>query len=167
MKTKSFRFIYSTMTSSLFLTILSWDDWKYDVSKSRSIVMICTGHRSTFGIVSRDVSTTRVYSCHFFLWDYWSDHKLTSFFHYFLMNPVFSLNLRQLFLLSQEVCQVSVVTIVLVSSCCKSEFHTSLAVSSVLTAQLRLLFSSWGPIVADFLDDCILWSLLRKYWADW
>ena len=44
MKTKSFRFIFSTMTSSLFLSMRSSDDWKYDVSKSRSIVMICAGH---------------------------------------------------------------------------------------------------------------------------
>ena len=44
MKTKSFRFIYFTMTSRLFLSMLSSDNWKYDVSKSRSWVMMCTGH---------------------------------------------------------------------------------------------------------------------------
>ena len=50
MKMKSFRFIFSTMTSSLFLSMLSSDDWKYDVSKTRHIVKICTGH--IFGDVS-------------------------------------------------------------------------------------------------------------------
>ena len=97
-------------------------------------------NRSTFVIVSRDVSTTRVYSCHFFLWDYWYDQKATNvlFFSLFFDESCFSLNLRQFFVLSQEVCHISVVTIVLVSSCCKSEFHASWAVSSVVTTHYDL-----------------------------
>ena len=90
-------------------------------------------NRSTSGIVSRGVSTTRVYRSHFFHWDYWSDHKVTFFFSLFFDQSFFSIKFASTLPLSQEVCHVSVVTIVLVSSCCKSEFHTSRDNSSVLT----------------------------------
>ena len=56
MKTKSVRFIYSTMTSSLFLSLHSSDDSKYDVSKSRSIVMICIRWTSSWWLILRSKS---------------------------------------------------------------------------------------------------------------
>ena len=110
--------------------VLHWCNFTFKSVVVKLSRMSYVKNRSTSGIVSRGVSTTRDYSSHFFHWDYWSDHKVTYFFHYFSVNPSFRWIYVNFFYFPRE----SAITIVLVSSGFESELHTSWAVSSVLTA---------------------------------